>query len=188
MTATATSTTPTAKDQAAALLGQVAGHVSVRTVEIGLRHGILAELADHADGSTADDLAARLHLDAFYTRVWCRAALAAEVLESDDDARFTLAPHMATLLLDRDATSYIGGVFTVMTTPEIFDWFADRLPTGDRIWWDHTSNAFIDAVSNTGRPFYLRLIPTDSTGSPASPTPCAPAARCSTPPAEPAPD
>lgn len=159
MTATATSTTPTAKDQAGALLGQVAGQVGVRTVEIGLRHGLLAEIAEHAHGITADDLAAELDLDPFYTQVWCRAALAAAVLESADDTRFTLAPHMATLLLDRDAASYIGGVFTVMTTPEIFDWFADRLLTGERIWWDQTSTAFIDAVSGTGRPFYLRLIP-----------------------------
>lgn len=157
--ATTTTVLPSAQEQAGMLLSQVAGHVGVRTIEIGLRHGLFAELADHADGRTPDELADRLGLDPFYTRVWCRAALAAAVLEQAGDRTFVLAPHMATLLLDRDEASYIGGVFTVMTQPEIFDWFADRLPTGERVWWDQNSNAFIRAVSETGRPFYLRLIP-----------------------------
>lgn len=158
-TTTASPATPTPQEQASALLAQVAGHVGVRTIEIGLRQGLLAALADTPDGLTTAELAAMLDLDPFYTRVWARAAVAAGVLDHADDGRLTPAPHMATLLLDTDAPAYVAGVFTVMTMPEIADWFAERMPTGERIWWDDTSHDFIRAVSGTGRPFYTRLIP-----------------------------
>ncbi len=141
------------------LLAQVAGHVGVRTVEMGLRHGLLVALADHADGLTADQLAERCGIDPFYAAVWCRAAYGAQVLERADDGAYVLGPHMATLLLDTDHPGYVGGMFTVMTRPELFDWFSERLPSGERIWWDQTSHEFIRAVAGTGRPFYTRLIP-----------------------------
>lgn len=152
-------TDPSPVAQAGAMLSHVAGHVAVRTVELGLRHGTLAELAEHPDGLSADDLAAALGADPLYTTVWTRAAHAAGILDRADDGRFRLAPHLDTLLLDEDAPTYVGGVFTVMTAPEMFDWFSERLASGERVWWDDASHEFIRAVSGTGRPFYTRLIP-----------------------------
>jgi SAM-dependent methyltransferase len=149
---------PEVTDQAAILLGQAAGYVGHRTVEMGLRLGVVAELARHPDGLTPDALAEATSLDPFYLGVWCRAAFGAQVLERDGEA-YRLASHMATLLLDVDSPGYVGGVFTVLSQPEVFDTFADSLPSGEHIWWDDTSPEWIAGVSGTGRPFYTRLIP-----------------------------
>jgi len=165
------------KEQAGALLSQVAGYVGVRTMEIGLRLGLIEALADEKEGLSASELAAKVKSDPFYTRVWCRAAYAAKLVEAEgaeesegyDPAardfesggaqRFRLAPHIGTLLLDTNHPAYIGGMPKVLTQPEIFDVFAEKLPSGDRIWWNDCSPEFIDGVSGTGVPFYTRMVP-----------------------------
>ncbi|MGH3354488.1 MAG: hypothetical protein ACRDOJ_01235, partial [Nocardioidaceae bacterium] len=107
--AAALATEPTPQQQAGVLLGSVAGYMAVRTVDIGLRHGIIRGIAA-ASGSTADELADLLEMDAFYVSVWCRAGLAADVLEREGDG-YQLAPHMQTLLLDESSPAYVGGLF-----------------------------------------------------------------------------
>jgi SAM-dependent methyltransferase len=157
-TMTATATRPELKEQGARLLGQLAGYVGHRTIEVGLRHGLMAELAQHPDGITPEALASQTSLDPFYVGVWCQSAFAAEVLEKSD-GRYLLAPHMATLLLEIDSPAYMGGAFVVLSQPEVFDNFSANLPTGEHIWWDQTSNEWIAGVVGTGRAFYNRLIP-----------------------------
>ncbi len=147
------------QQQAGKLLSQVAGYVGVRTMDIGLRHGLLAEIANHPQGVTAEALAKQTGLDPLYVQVWCRAAYASEILELGDDQAFKLAPHVDKLLLDRDFPGYIGGIPGIMVQRELFDLFAENLPSGRRIWWDQCSPAFIQSVSETARPFYTRLIP-----------------------------
>ena len=145
--------------QAVKLLSQVAGYVGVRTIEIGLRLGLLAEIGRHPHGITAEALAKKTGLDPLYTQVWCRSAFAAEVLELGENHTYELAPHVDKLLLDQDFPGYIGGVPSIMVQPEFFDRFAEHLPSGQRIWWDQCSPTFIKSVSQTARPFYARLIP-----------------------------
>ncbi len=147
------------QQQAGKLLSQVAGYDGVRTMDIGLRLGLLAEIANHPQGVTAEALARQTGLDPLYVQVWCRAAYASEILELGDDQAFKLAPHVDKLLLDRDFPGYIGGIPGIMVQPEFFDLFAENLPSGRRIWWDQCSPAFIQSVSETARPFYTRLIP-----------------------------
>lgn len=144
-------------DQAPVLLSQIAGYVGHRTVGMGLRTGLLRALAD-AGATTADDLAAARGLDPGYVAVWCQAAVAAGVCERDGDT-ITLAPHMATLLLDSDSPAYVGGVFTVLEQHEVFGRFEQVLASGERMWWDDTSPEWIAGVAGTGTPFYRRLIP-----------------------------
>ena len=74
---------------------------------------------------------------------------------------YSLAPHMDNLLLDKDFPGYIGGIPGVLVQPEIFDRFAENLPSGKRIRWDECSPAFIEKVSMTGRLFYTRQVPTE---------------------------
>jgi SAM-dependent methyltransferase len=149
---------PTVKEQGAALLAHAAGYASHRTIAIGLRSGLLAELGRVPAGATPDDLAERLDLDPFYVSVWCRAAFAAGVCERDGD-RHRLAPHMATLLLDTSSPAYAGGVFLVLEQHEMFGRFEANLASGERLWWDETSPEWIDKVTGTGTPFYTRLVP-----------------------------
>ncbi len=148
------------QQQAGKLLSQVAGYVGVRTIDIGLRSGLLEAVASYPLGITAEALAEETELDPLYVEVWCRSAYAAEVLEVGEYEAYRLAPHMDKLLLDRDFPGYVGGLPGVMVQPEIFDRFAENLSSGKRIWWNDCSPTFIDKVSTTGQPFYTRLIPT----------------------------
>jgi ubiquinone/menaquinone biosynthesis C-methylase UbiE len=157
--ATATSDGPTIADQAPVLLSQVAGYVGFRTIALGLRSGLVHELAETPAGLSADDLAERLDLDPFYVAVWCRGALAAGLCHRDEQHRYRLEPHMATLLLDTGSPAHVGGVFDVLVQPEVFDRFEANLASGERMWWDETSPHWIAGVAGTGRPFYTRLVP-----------------------------
>ncbi len=155
--APATTSEPTPQQQAGVLLGQVAGYMAVRTVEIGLRSGLIREIASYP-GITADELADRLGMDGFYVAVWCRSAFGAGVLERVDIG-FRLAPHVQTLVLDETSPAYVGGLFTIVQREEMFGRFGDNLTTGERLWWDETSEEWIANVAATGRPFYTRLVP-----------------------------
>lgn len=153
-------TPPTVKEQAQrTVMPLAAGYVGHRTVSIGLRQGLLDELAEHPAGMTAEELATARDFDPFYVEVWCRAALACGVLDRDGDDRFRLAPHMGTLLLDETSPAHAGAIFRVLGQPEMFDRFEDSLASGERTWWDEASADFIENVGDTGRPFYTRLIP-----------------------------
>ncbi|TYP88421.1 class I SAM-dependent methyltransferase [Blastococcus xanthinilyticus] len=158
MTATVpTRTEPTLADTAPSVLALIAGYVGHRTVAIGLRAGLLRQLAA-APKSTADELAEALDLDGFYVSVWCRAAVGAGILERAASG-FRLAPHMDTLLLDTSSPAYAGGVFGVLEAPEVFGRFEEAFASGERMWWEDTSPEWIAAVSGTGTPFYTRLVP-----------------------------
>ena len=150
---------PTLKDQAGKVLAHVAGHVGARTIQIGLARGLITTLSRHPDGLTAQELAAQAGLDPFYVEVWCRSGVANEILRRGDDGAYRLGPHMDTVLLDRASPAYVGGTISVLTQPEVFDRFAETLPTGERTWWDRCGPDFIDGVSGTGGAFYVRLIP-----------------------------
>ena len=156
-TTTATDTGPTPQAQAGLLLGHVAGYMGLRTIEMGLRAGLVSEIASRP-GVTPDDLAARLGMDGFYVSVWCRAAFAAGVLERDGDG-YRLAPHVGTLLLDDASPAYVGGMFPLVRQPEMLGRFDANLSSGTRLWWDDTSPEWIAGVAATGRPFYTRLVP-----------------------------
>ncbi len=147
------------QQQAGKLIGHFAGYVGFKTIEIGQKSGLLATLAASTDGVTVEELAQRAGTDEFYTSVWARAAYAAELAEIDGEGRYSLAPHVGSLLTDEDHPGYVGGIPTVFSQPEFFDNFSNVLKTGDHLWWEDTSPAFIQAVGGTGWPFYNRLIP-----------------------------
>ena len=145
--------------QAGKVLTQVAGYIGVRTMQIGMRSGLLKEISKHSAGITAPALAKETGMDKLYVDVWCRAAYASEVLDINEGGGFTLAPHMDNLLLNEDFPGWIGGIPILLDEPEIFDVFEERLESGQRTWWDQASSEFIAGVGATGRPFYTRLIP-----------------------------
>ncbi len=144
--------------QAGKLLSHVAGLVAHRTIEMGLRHGLIAAVAGHQDGVSPAALAEETKLDPFYAEVWCRAAVGAEVLDAIEGDAYQLAPAMGQLLLNPDFPGWVGGIFQLMVQPELFDHFAAKLPSGDGPWWDTVSADFIEGVSLTSRPFYTRLL------------------------------
>ncbi|HEY5638469.1 MAG TPA: class I SAM-dependent methyltransferase [Dehalococcoidia bacterium] len=146
------------QQQAGKVLQQVAGYVGVRTIDIGLRHGLLEEMSKHSSGLTADELAKNAGIDPFYAMVWCRSAYANEILERDGN-RFLLAPHMDRLLLDHDFPGHVGGMPAVLLSYDMFDRFSENLKSGERSWWDQCTPEFIQGVVTTGRSFMNRLVP-----------------------------
>ncbi len=154
----ATGAGPELTQQAGMLLGQVAGYVGTRTIQLGLRAGLIEAFADTDEGLTPDGLAVEADIDPFYAEVWCRAAIATGLLERDGE-RLRLAEHLDDLLLTGDHPAHVGAVVRIFEHPEIFDRFGERLATGERTWWDQCSPDFIGGVAATGLPFYVRLIP-----------------------------
>jgi SAM-dependent methyltransferase len=147
---------PTIQQQSAMLLTQVAGYAGYRTVAIGLRTGLVRELAN-GTATSPDGLATALHLDPFYVSVWCQGAVASGICVRVDD-RLELAPYLATLLLDDTSPAYAGAMFDIFSQPEFFERFEREL-TGKRLWWDECSPDMLRAVSRTSTPFYTRLVP-----------------------------
>jgi SAM-dependent methyltransferase len=147
-----------AKQQAGMLLQQVAGYVGIRTIQLGFRAGLIDTLADADAGLSPEELAVAADIDPFYAQVWCRAGIAAGILERAG-TRLRLATHVDDLLLTADHPAHVGAVIRIFEQPEIFDQFGQRLATGERTWWDRCSPEFIAEVSATGLPFYVRLIP-----------------------------
>jgi SAM-dependent methyltransferase len=153
--------TETATDvpqQARMLLGQLAGYVGTRTIQLGLRTGLVEALADAGHGLTPEELAFEADIDPFYAAVWCRAAIGAGLLRRDGE-RLRLGEHLDELLLAGDHPAHVGATIRILEHPEVFDHFGERLATGERTWWDRCSPDFIAGVSATGLPFYVRLIP-----------------------------
>ena len=160
MTITTTTTAqPELAQQSAKLLGHYAGYVATWTIELGLRAGLLQDLAEHPDGTTAETLAQRLGLDPLYTRVWCRSAYSTGLLDLADGQSYTLAPHLATLLLDTDAPGYLGGIARVFVAMrETFTDLREFINTGQREWWSDFDQEWINAVGDAGQSFYRRLL------------------------------
>ncbi len=147
-----------AQEQAGALLGNAAGYVATRTIRIGLDHGLFEVVGERGPLSSSD-LAVAVGIDPLYSQVWCRSAFASGVLIGHDDDLYELAPHIEVLLLDQASPAYLGGLFKVLTEPEMFDVFSENLSSGERIWWDQTSPRWIAAVGETGGAFNTRFIP-----------------------------
>lgn len=143
------------QQQAANVMGHVAGLAATRTIQIGLEAGLFEALAESP--KTSDELASAKGIDTLYSMVWCRSAFANEVLEKDGD-KYKLAPHIDKLLLDEEFPGFIGGMVRTITQPEVFDSFAEKLHSGERLWWDKCGPDFIESVGLTGRPFYTRMI------------------------------
>ena len=146
------------QEQAGTLLGNAAGYIATRTIRMGLDHGLIELICEQGPISAAA-VADAAGLDKLYTEVWCRSAFAAGVLDGHDKDAYTLAEHVEALLLDQSSPGYLGGLFKVLTEPEVFDRFSENFESGERIWWDQTSPAWIAAVGETGGGFNTRFIP-----------------------------
>ena len=146
------------KDQAAKVLGPLAGTATVWALDLGLRLGLFAELAHRSAGASAEELAAALDLDPQYTHVILRAAYAAEILEATDGA-YRLAEHMDVLLLDPDAPGYVAGaVKTFVALRETYVDLRTLARTGGRQWWNDFDPEWIEAVGENGQTYYRRML------------------------------
>jgi ubiquinone/menaquinone biosynthesis C-methylase UbiE len=158
MTTPTDATQPEPAQQGGKLLGHYAGYIATWAIHLGIDTGLFAELA-RVEAATDQDLAQALELDAQYTAVWCRSAYSAGILDRGSDGRYTLAPHMGTLLLDQEAPGYLGGLAqTFVAMRETFLDLREFMHTGKREWWNDFSPEWVGAVADTGQAFYRRMI------------------------------
>lgn len=145
-------------EQAAKILGPLSGTATIWAAELGIRLGCFEHLAGRPDGASADDVARALHLDRTYTHQILRSAFAGELLERDG-GRYRLAQHMATLLLDADSPTYLGGAIrTFVALRETFLDLRQFARSGETEWWGDFDSEWIDAVGENGQTYYRRIL------------------------------
>ncbi|MBI4506760.1 MAG: methyltransferase domain-containing protein [Chloroflexi bacterium] len=150
---------PTVTQQAIKLCTHFSGYLATWVIDLGLRAGLLDELARRSEAISAGGLAEHLGLDPHYTRVWCRSAYAAGVLDLSDEQAYALAPHMATLLVDADGPNYMGGMaHTFVALRESFLDLRAFVKTGQREWWSGFDSEWIEAVGDSGQAYYRRIL------------------------------
>ncbi|HEY8693882.1 MAG TPA: class I SAM-dependent methyltransferase [Chloroflexota bacterium] len=100
---------PSKQDQWQKLFGYVLGYQATWVIDVGLKAGLFAAIADN--GPIAEDaLGAKLGgLDQRYLQVWCRAAYAFELVDWNESDGYRLAPHMRQLLLVPVDPQFLGG-------------------------------------------------------------------------------
>ncbi len=104
-------------DQSLKILQHFRGVHATRMMDLGVKLGLFEALANAPNGITARELADKCKTNAWYTQVWCQAALALELLSStgqtahstrDTGTRYTLPPFFDELLVKNDGIFYLG--------------------------------------------------------------------------------
>ncbi|MDQ3514491.1 MAG: class I SAM-dependent methyltransferase [Chloroflexota bacterium] len=149
----------TKQDQWQKLYGYILGNQAAWVADVGLKAGLFAAIASAGPNGIGEDaLASALGYDARYTRVWCRAAYAFELLDWDEATGYRLAPHMDTLLLDPADPRFCGGRIQFFTAlHEDFRAFPDSLRTG-RVWPRREHDPWLlEALKNLTKPDAVML-------------------------------
>jgi ubiquinone/menaquinone biosynthesis C-methylase UbiE len=84
------------------------GYQAVWVVDVGLKSGLLAAIAEREPVSEAA-LREAMGFDPRYLSVWCRAAYAYELVEGDEASGYRLAPHLREILLEPGDPQFLGG-------------------------------------------------------------------------------
>ncbi len=100
--------TITADEQVARIFEWRRGFNNIHLIDTGIELGLFRALAE-APGLTAEALAERLGLKLHHVRTWCWTAHGQGLLDSDEDSRFRLAPHMDAILANPGHPRYLGG-------------------------------------------------------------------------------
>ena len=146
------------KEAAGKVISHFGGYLATWTIDIGYRTKLFEVISKHQDGITSVDLAKETGLDTLYVDVWCRNAYGAELLDLKDN-RHILSPAMTELLLNRYGPAYATGTAQVLVgLREVFVSLREWIKTGERIWWDTAPREFVNAVAESSRTFYTRLL------------------------------
>ena len=146
------------KEAASKIIGYFGGYFATWTIDIGIRAKLFEVISTYSDGITSEDLAKETGLNFLYIDVWCRNAFGAELLDMKDD-RYILSPAMSEVLLNRDSPAYVTGTAQVLVgLREVFASLREWIKTGEHSWWDAAPREFVDAVAESSRSFYTRLL------------------------------
>lgn len=106
----------TREEQYMKLLTYKKGFCAFYLIKTGLDLGFFEKFNASEDVISPKTLADKLGLHEPYVRIWCQTAYYMEILDCHGDDRFSLAPHMGTLLADTSTPSYYGHWIRFMTT------------------------------------------------------------------------
>lgn len=113
------------------LVASLAGFYRAWVIQLGIELGLFARLREAgANGLSRAELAAAASAAADPVSAWCDAAYAADLI-TDDGRQVRLDPDVATILLDKDRTEYLGGQFSYTVTASLdYDRMAEYVRTG----------------------------------------------------------
>ncbi|HEX9682570.1 MAG TPA: class I SAM-dependent methyltransferase [Acidimicrobiales bacterium] len=109
--------------------GYKQGELVSLMVHLGDRLGLFAAMAG-AGTLTSDQLAERTGYDERWVREWLAGMAAADLIDSDDGAHFTMSPVAAAVLTDEDHLAFASGAFFGGFGPDYVDLLADAFRTG----------------------------------------------------------
>jgi len=84
----------TAKTQMEKIRKFEKGFMAIHLINLGEKLGIFGSLNKNKGGLTVADLAAHLKLHKPYLKTWCQTAYHFEILDCDEERRFTLQPFL----------------------------------------------------------------------------------------------
>ena len=113
------------------LVASLAGFYRAWVIQLGIELGLFSRLREAGPGGlTRVGLALAANAAGEPVSAWCDAAYAADLI-TDDGSRVTVDPDVATILLEKDHTEYLGGQFTYTVTASLdYDRMAEYLRTG----------------------------------------------------------
>lgn len=145
------------KEQAAKIVGSLAGVANIWALDLAIRKGIIAHINKHG-ALTAQEVAESLGLDPMYTKVLMRALFAGEFCDREGD-KYKLAEHYDTLLLDSDHPAYMAGaVKTFVALRETYLDMRTLIESGETEWWSDFDHEWIQAVGENGQTYYRRML------------------------------
>ena len=159
----------TPEQQTDVLWDYLKGFHAVHLIDIGTKLGLFAAIdAAGEGGATASHLAKDDGFHPPYVDIWCRTAYAYGLLEGDesgDEARFTLAPHFDTLLVDNRHPRYLAPYFNGATSyyADDFARYPEFFRDGGIFSFQDHGQDFSDAIATTTSGFHAviarRMLP-----------------------------
>jgi SAM-dependent methyltransferase len=134
----------TLDEQSARLEAYEKGFLAVYLLNTGLDLGLFGKLSAFENGIRPDALASELGLHEPYVRLWCQTAYYLEILDSNGDSIFRLAPHMGALLTDTGNPYYFGRRARFMVThwADLLKSHSEYYRSGDTHFWDPLGPGF----------------------------------------------
>ena len=138
------------------------GFFDVLSISLGDRLGLYQVLAD-GGSLTSEDLASRAGIAERYAREWLEQQTSAGIVRALDasaaDPRFQLPKGHAEVLLDRDSLSYGAPLIcSLMVLTPVMDALALAFRTGGGVPWESYRGEARDAVGDSNRALYLRVM------------------------------
>jgi ubiquinone/menaquinone biosynthesis C-methylase UbiE len=135
------------------IFGFMMGYQALWILDVGLKSGVIAALAEAPEGVGEEALAAQLGQDPDYLRTWLRAAYAYELLDFEPDRGYRLPDGLAPVLLDPADPLYVGGRIQFFAAlHEDFRAFPDRLKDGRPFWRADHDPALLRGIMETSKP------------------------------------